>query len=189
MKRKYKDYYEMKTVETPGGTRRIPVYIGRYYRCDATEGARRSFAWSVLLLAVLAMAFLIAAGLQNGDFSRTFYITLPYAAQFLPVVFLISASFEFMATKGDLTEPDHRSKFVRIRTMSLTGLIFAGMTITGSVVYTILQKMEIRTDDLLFLFFTIIIGSILGIIHFMQQKMNKCIKINEDNQSNIDDKN
>ncbi|MHB8963946.1 MAG: hypothetical protein ACYC5K_12430, partial [Saccharofermentanales bacterium] len=122
MSKKFKEFYEMKDITTKDGVRQAPVYKGGYYRLYITDKARKRYGQLFLTFSLLNMGLFTSAGMLNGIFSRTIYITIPYAILFLPAMFLISSSFGFIRSQGDLTVPEYRLKFVRIKTMGFISL-------------------------------------------------------------------
>ncbi len=183
MERKFRKYYEMKTVETEKGPRQTAVYTGGYYRFDIPDTARRRAGILFLSLSVLQMASLAAAGMLNGVFSRTFYIALPYAFQFLPAMFLLPASAGFLRARGDLTVPAYLSTFRRIGGRGAFSLALAAATGAGSLATILSGRFSPGVSEAAFLLLTLLNVAFMTILLIIYSKMQKKVKFFKDNQT------
>lgn len=185
MSRKFRDYYEMKTVAAGKGTRQVAVYKGDYYRFAVADPVRMHYGILLFILSLLNMGFFISDGMLNGAFSRIIYITVPYAIQFLPAMFLISSSFQFLRAKGDLTVPEYISKFRKIKTMGYINLCMSLITAIESALLLLFHKISPGTNEILFIVFTVTIVLILALILYFHKILENSTEIIKVNQNNI----
>lgn len=185
MSKKFREYYEMKTVAAGKGTRQVAVYKGDYYRFAVADPVRMHYGIILFILALLNMGFFISDGMLNGAFSRIIYITVPYAIQFLPAMFLISSSFQFLRSKGDMTAPEYISKFRKIKTMGYINFVMSLITAVECALLLILRKISPGINEILFIVFAVIIAIILAIMLYSHKRIENSIEIIKDNQNNI----
>ena len=189
MSRKFKEFYEMQDITTGRGVRQEPVYKGAYHRFLIADKARARYGALFLSLSLANMGLFLSAGMLNGIFSRTIYVTVPYAIQFLPAMFLISSSFGFMRSRGDLTVPDYRMKFIRIKTMGYINLLMSSITVAECALLLFFRRVESGINEVLFVLFMVLIGAVLAVILVLHQKIEKLSEIIEDNQNKMPDEN
>ncbi|MHB1454119.1 MAG: hypothetical protein ACYCYM_09255 [Saccharofermentanales bacterium] len=187
MSRKFKEYYEMKTVGTGKDARQVPVYIGDYHRFAVADTVRVRYAAIFFMLSLLNMGLFISSGMLNGIFSRIIFITVPYAIQFLPAMFLISSSFGFLRSRGDMTIPEYISKFRKIRTMGYINIFMSLVAAIESVLVFLYSTANLGADEVLFIVFTVLIVIILVIMLYLHKIIEKSVEIIKGNQIKIQD--
>jgi len=135
MNRKYTDQFELQTVKTQKGFRRMAVYRGKYYLA-AVPAEKLNRYKAALKGTSLAMAMLfIGMGLLNNSGSRIFYVILPYAALVLPVFFMLVSTITFGKAKDKLTVPELDKTVGRIKTTSIAAFITAAAGAIGSLIF------------------------------------------------------
>ncbi len=177
MSRKYKDFYRIEAVETPEGEKHTVVYKGDYYRFAIQDRARSDLAKKIFWLGILNIGFFAGAGMTNGDYSRNIFMILPYVIQFLPAVLMIIASFSLSRIKGDLTVPQFKLRFLRIRIMAIINIFLAALIFLEVIVFSLTGGGIPGTDDLIFTFLNILMGISYAFILNLHRKINDGVKL------------
>ncbi len=151
MSRKYKEQFEIQTVETQNGLRKKAVYRGDYY-LPAVPAEKLSRYKAALKGSSLVMAlFFIGMGFINNDGSRVFYVILPYAVLFLPIFFMLISTITFGKVKDKLTVPEYDKTVVRIRVTAMAAFILALAGAVGGLVFVLSGKGITPGREIIFL--------------------------------------
>lgn len=110
-----------------------PIYIGGYYVKQGGLPAKRFRLLGSLTAAAVVLA-LGAAGLIRSEPGRTMYVSLPYAAAFLPAVLCLFAFLQAPGDEGKVREDTWHNVFVRIQSCSVIGMGLTGIALIGGVI-------------------------------------------------------
>lgn len=177
MSRKYRNHYEIRNEETAKGLKKTVIYVGDHYRFSAGDKQRKVLAGKTFIAGSVNIALFAAAGMMNGEFSRNIFILLPYVIQFLPAVMLVIAAISLFKIKGDLTVPQFKTVFVRIKTMSVLNVFLEGVIVAEAIIVALISRSFPGTHDILFTVFTAAMsGGYIGII-ILHTRIGKDVNI------------
>ncbi len=176
MSRKFKNFYELRTVASDKGEKQIAVYKGGYYRFAVDDRSRSVFALKVFAAGIIVMVLFIIAGMTNGGYSRNLFIVLPFVVQFMPVMLILISSFPLIRQKGDLTVPQYKTRFIRIRTMSAINIFLCAVMISEAVVFAVAGAVMPVADDLIFAGCVVLMGSLHVMILFLHRSIGRDIQ-------------
>lgn len=172
MSKKYKDLYEIEEKQNEKGTEKTVVYIGEYYRFNISDEKKRKYSLIIFIFSIIGIFLFLACGMTNGDFSRNIFLTIPFVITFMPGMLIVSSSFGLWRLKGDMTKPDYKRKFCRIRSMALLNIILNSIILVESIVILIFSGSFPETEDLLFIIFCLLGLSVYMVILVTYRKMD-----------------
>jgi hypothetical protein len=150
MNRKYADQFELQTVKTQKGVRKMVVYRGNYFLAKVPAEKLNRYK-AALKGTSLAMATLfIGMGLVNNSGSRIFYVILPYAVLVLPIFFMLVSTITFGKTKDKLTVPEFDKTVGRIKTTSIVAFISAAAGVVGGLIYVLSGQSSTPGREIIF---------------------------------------
>lgn len=118
--KKYTKQYRTETTRNENNKKvHTVIYTGDYYEIKKESAKREWFSISAVVLLVLHFT----AGILNTQSSRVFYVTLPYAALFLPAVYFTMGAFRFLNLGNRMELPAYEKTVVRMK-RSMRGLIW-----------------------------------------------------------------
>jgi hypothetical protein len=140
MKKYYKDY-KLVSKELPNGkSKQTAEYIGKYYICRLDETVLRRFKLYFLTLALCSGATAIGIGFLNNPGSRIFYVALPYASLFLPVMYSILGALGFITKGNKLEQAAYDKTRKRIYRSTVWQIILSSAAFAGDLIFIIIKK-------------------------------------------------
>ena len=137
-KKYVKDYDIVETEDSKGRIRKSAVYRGNYFHVDLEENQLKQFKVQLLVLFFLALAMHVVAGvLNNIEALRVMYIAVPYAASFIPMLFLGEAIFRLPKEKRPFQNEEIGRSFRQVINMSRLTIIFELIGLLGGLIYQI----------------------------------------------------
>lgn len=151
MSRKYKEQFEIQTVESQDGLRKKVVYQGDYYSATVPAEKMNRYKAALKGASLVIALFFIGMGFINNDGSRVFYIILPYAVLSLPIFFMLISSIAFGRTKDKLTVPEYDKTVLRIRTAAIAAFISAAAGAVGGLTFILSGKSGTPGQEIIFM--------------------------------------
>lgn len=183
-KRGYAEDYELREEAGKNGkTKRVPVYVGNYYRYDMEDRA-----YSVLkklflaLTGAEALLFLVMGGVLrvgsmgavNGEGS--FYVMLPYVINLFPVALCLSKAVMLCTVKREMTFAQYDGYVRRFRDMAIALLVLAAASTVGQGIWLIRNWPQAGVQDVLFLLCG---GAMVGLGFLLRKIQDRyaCVKV------------
>lgn len=152
MKKYYKDYEMIQKTQANGKVKEEAKYIGDYYISQISKVAlnRKKIYHSALSLC--SVAIVIAVGILNTPGSRVIYVSLPYVCLYIPAIFSLIGTTQFLGVGERLEYMVYDKTRNRVR-KSIGGIIVISLlTIIGDVFFILYRHpIERLQVELIFL--------------------------------------
>jgi len=152
-KKYVKDYDIVETEDSKGRIRKSAVYRGNYFHVDLEENQLKQFKVQIVVLFFLSLAMHVVAGaLDNIEVLRIMYVAIPYAATFIPMLFLAEAIFGLPNEKRPFRNEEIGRSFRQVINMSRLTIIFELIGLLGGLIYQIFvaKGQNLATEALYF---------------------------------------
>lgn len=170
-KKYIKDYELVETEDEQGRIKKSVIYHGDYFTLaqDESQIKRNKLLFIVLALAIVILQ--VAAGFVGNPGMYKFYAAVPYTSAFLPLIFMIMATFRLPSEKRPYRKEEIGLSFERIKTTSILFLVFMGIGWLGSLIFLLVTRGEGGlTKEILYLVLT---GISLALAWIIYKKVNK----------------
>ncbi|NLZ27069.1 MAG: hypothetical protein GX884_05765 [Chloroflexi bacterium] len=175
-RKKYINAYEtIYEYDDQGRETRKMVYRGNFYEVSLDQKGLSHYRFIQITLFVLIAVIHIALGFLNNPGTRTLYVSIPYTATFIPLVFWGFAVFRLPRKQKLLRLEEVGLSFHRLKSMTLLTIIFTAISLIGMVIYFVFfWKTKQGSDSVFFL------GNLIGFgIAVYAWMLNKGLKIKE----------
>lgn len=134
--RKYKKYYKLDTQYLPDGKVKHEIeYTGKYYICRLDKNVFTKKKVYHLTLALCSVIIMAAIGFLDTSSSRVFYVAVPYACLFLPVIYNLMGAANLFRLENKLEFSAYDKSINRIYRSSAGQLALGGITAVGDIIY------------------------------------------------------
>lgn len=176
------DYKKVETTDEKGKTHTEVIYTGDYYIASLSEDVMNKYRLLCWIFAFVIFAVYVCMGLINNSGSRVFYVVLPYVCAYLPVGYIFSGCWYITVSGIKMTKNQYNKSVKRLKKCTVAVGIISVMTITGDIIYTVINEKSIDSEkELLYIIF----GLISFIICFGFLKMQSKISFACKNQNKI----
>ncbi|MEN8240803.1 MAG: hypothetical protein ABFS17_02690 [Chloroflexota bacterium] len=172
VRKKYSDDYEVVVKEDEKGReKRTAVYRGDYFEVDLDQKGIVQFKNTCLLLISLIIVFHIGAGFVTTQGANQFYISLPYAFVYFPMIYLADSIWRCPKENRKFTRKEIGLSYERIKTTSHIVLSFLLIGIAGEIIFLLFFSDVVNYGmDYLYLALEILVGIlILAVIKLQKQ--------------------
>lgn len=147
------------------------VYLGEYFEVDLDQEGLRRFRLTQVFLFVAVLLIHIGLGFLNHAGGRVLYVAVPYAIAFFPLLYWAFGVFRMPSKKQEFRQEHIGLSFDRVKNMSLTTAIAAGITALGMLIFIILFRNTSVWIELLFLLGEIIVLCLAIYAHVLSKKL------------------
>lgn len=169
--KKFRDDYEIvTTVDDRGNPSRKAVYTGQYFEVSLDGAGVRKFRWQNLLLLAVTVGLHFGAGFLDNQGMRQFYIILPYAFAFLPMIYLGAGVFRLPGEVRPFRREEVELSFNRMRSSRIGLIIFLGLGALGEAGFFLFTSaLEQPALEILFLALELIAAAAVYLMFRLQQ--------------------
>lgn len=169
MKRYADDYETVIKVDDNGNEKKTAEYRGEYIGISLDdEGLQKYKRNCIVLVAAIALLH-IAAGFINNRGMFQFYIALPYAVAFFPLLYLAAAVLRIPRWKPQYRRDEIGLSFDRTKKSSIIFLIILVSSVLGEIYYLLVGSSEFQfMQEMLFLILEL--SALLGIYLINRQR-------------------
>lgn len=152
-KKPYAEDYENVTTQDERGNEKVrAVYRGEYYEINLDEEELLRLRWTSLLLLAAIISLHTGGGFINNPGMYQFYIALPYAIAFFPMVYLAAGILRLPRRKRKYRRDEIGLSFKRMKTASAVLLAMLGVGVLGEIAFLLLAATEeARAAEMLYL--------------------------------------
>ncbi len=147
------------------------VYLGEYFEVDLDQKGLSRYRTTQVLLFVVALLVHLALGYLNHAGGRVLYVAVPYAIAFFPMLYWAFGVFRLPAKKQEFRQEHIGLSFNRVKNMSLTAAIAAGLCVLGMLIYIIFFRTTGIWMDIIFLLGEIIVLCLAIYAHILSKKL------------------
>lgn len=151
----------MDTVSTGGKIKTKTVYTGPYYSWNMEETTLGKLRTIYTVLGLISCGLYIGSMLFYSNFSKLWFVIMPYACMILVLTFLGSAIINLIHAPQPMKRETKDRTIDRIKGSSVIGMIFCGGTIIGEIYAAYKLQSEIIVNDWLFLTATIFLFALM----------------------------
>lgn len=171
-RKKYINAYEMVyEYDEKGRETRKMQYRGEYFDVSLDQASLNKYRLQQYLLYVIIVIIHLTIGFLNNGGGHVLYVVLPYVATFFPLLYWGFGVFR-LPTKKQLYRLEVIGlSFERVKLTSLLTVIFAGITVLGTLVYLIFFRQADPVLDLLFLTAELIVFSLAIVARLQSRKI------------------
>ena len=172
---KYVRYYRLDTeTDSKGKVRTKMVYTGPLYKWDMVEAELKSLKTALTVLSLISCIFFVGSLSFYSELSRTWYIILPYAINFLLICMQWGVVWNLFFSKQPMSMEIKDKTLDREKTVSVICLIINIITLLCAVV-TIIVKGHTKAGEFVF------VGMVTLLVAFTlyRIKVDKCMRVAE----------
>jgi hypothetical protein len=171
--KKYRDDYKL-VIKTDERGRQITTtaYQGDYFEVKFDKGNITHLKRYCLLLLVVSAALHIAGGFIGNQGMYQFYIALPYAIAFFPLLHLAMGIVSLPKEKKKYRRDEIGTSFERMKTASIILLILLGFGAAGETLFLLFHSAIGEWQlEYLYLAVEVLAGAAIGLLITMQRKI------------------
>ncbi len=128
------------------------VYTGSHYRYKPEAKSFRRALTEIVLLAVLSLASLLAAGcVRAGGMGNCFYVIIPYIAEAIAVFTLVWAVTKLLINGEKLREYIYAASVEKLPVRTLLSAIFAAAGTLCIIIFIILNGIDGSIGEIILL--------------------------------------
>lgn len=174
-KHKYKNDYEVKSVERKGffGLKRKKelVYTGTFYVFENKESKVKQMSWLSFALVCFIAALFIGVGFLNNEGTRKIYVTFPYIFMFLPIFYGFLGTMKSIQSKTRMSRIEYERSVERVKKSSFSLVVLSIATVIGQGLFIIRNQVSgVHRFDYIFLSGILLIGGIAFLLFQVQKK-------------------
>lgn len=171
--KKYRDDYETIVVtDEHGREKEETVYRGAYFTVSSDGPSIVQFKRYSLLLLVVFIILHIGGGFLNNRGMYQFYVALPYAIAFFPLIYLTEAVLRLPKEKQFYRHDEVGRSFDRLKTSNTILLALLIVGVLGEVVFLLFFSNGAQlAQELLFLMFEGLAVLTMAVIFSMRRKI------------------
>lgn len=171
--RKYTEDYELvTTTDSMGREKKSAVYRGTYFETDLDQASLLKFKRLCMLLTALIIILQIGSGFIANPGMNNFYVAIPFAFSFFPLVYLADSVLRLPKAKRPLRRDEVAFSFDRIKVTGIILGIFIIAGIIGEIIFLILVTGEKNpVSELLYISLQAVSAASAFIILQMRQRI------------------
>lgn len=172
---KYVKYYRLDTdIDAKGKAKTKMVYTGPLYKWDMPQDEYINVRLRILVLTLISCILFVGSLYFYTELSRTWYIILPYAIQFLILIMQGSVVWNFFFAKQPMNMEIKDKTYDRERTSTVISILINIIVVVSSVI-TMIIKGYTAIGEIIFVGM-VVVFCILSLYRF---KVDKCIRVTE----------
>ncbi len=150
---KYNKYYRTTAEQDKNGKMKtVVVYTGPYYIYDIPKAKAKKLLILLSALGVIGTGIFVGSLLFYSEITRIFYVSVPYACNFLSLAMILMGILNLWNGKEKLTIEQYDKSIPRIRGFSIGGMIFIIASLIGSTVaFLISEDVHFAGTNIIFL--------------------------------------
>lgn len=152
------------------------VYLGEYFDVNLDQKGLQRYRTLQVLLFVGALLAHLVPGFLNHAGGRILYVAVPYAIVFFPMLYWAFGVLRLPLKKQEFRLEHIGLSFNRVKSMSLTVAIGAGLCVLGMLIFLVFSKTNNLWMEFVFLFGEIVALCLAIYAHLLSKKL-KIIKI------------
>lgn len=144
MKKYFKDYEIISTVDENGKEKETKIYKGDYFEISLSNDNLLHYKRLCLILTVAILLLHTIGGTIDNLGMRNFYVILPYVIVFLPLVYMAEGVLKLPKEKRKYKREEVELSFKRIKTTSSALIVLFGITLIGEILFLFLNLGEVQ---------------------------------------------
>lgn len=172
---KYVRYYRLDTeTDSKGKVRTKMVYTGPLYKWDMPEAELKRVKVSLIVLALISCILFVGSLSFYSELSRTWYVILPYAINFLLICMQWGVVWNLFFAKQPMSMETKDKTLDRDKVVSVISLVINIITVSCAVV-TMIIKGYMKAGEFAF------VGMVIFFVTLAlyRIKVDKCMRVAE----------